>query len=121
MPDLHDTPGMPMFSTWMAHHRRGELDAEVTAALAEVASAVSALGKGGKVTIVLALKAAGPSARTLLLVDSVKATVPEAERESAVYFIDREGCLSRNDPYQQRLDHLLRVNPATGELTEMDS
>jgi hypothetical protein len=52
---MPDTP-LQYFSTWLAQHRRGELDAEIAAALADVAGAAQQTGKSGSVTIVLSLK-----------------------------------------------------------------
>jgi hypothetical protein len=100
---------LPHFSGWLGSHRGGDLDDEITASLAELVTACSSIGKPGRLTIEIDLKPAGPGSRTLVLVDNVKLKVPEGEREAAVYYVDREGRLSRNDPYQQRFESLMEV------------
>lgn len=112
-------PSPQSFSAWLAQHRRGDLDAEIAAAMGQLVATCSGLGKAGKLTLELDLKPAGPSSRTLVLVDNIKLKVPEAEREAAVYYVDRDGHLTRNDPYQQRFETLMEVDPDTGEMREV--
>lgn len=90
------------FSQWVADHRRGELDNELTAALAAVTERVAALGKKGTITLKIDLKANGPNARTIVAVDQVTISEPAPDRESAIYYAGDGGRLTRDDPYQQR-------------------
>lgn len=96
------TTELQRFSAWVAEHRRGDLDDELTAALAAVTERVAALGKTGTITLKLALKANGPNARTIVAVDHVTVTEPEPDREQSIYYAGDGGRLSRDDPYQQR-------------------
>jgi hypothetical protein len=95
---MPDTP-LQYFSTWLANHRRGELDAEIAVALAEVAGAAQQTGKAGSVTIVLSLKP-NPNSDSVLLVDEVKVKRPEAARAAAIYYVGDSGQLQRDDPSQ---------------------
>lgn len=112
---------LPPFSLWLPDHRRGELDSEITAGLAEVVDACRATGKPGSVTIELNIKPSGPSCITVMLVDNVKVKVPQPDREASVYYVTREAGLSRVDPMQQTLSgprH--RLDPKTGVLEPID-
>jgi hypothetical protein len=91
------------FSEWLAAHRRGELDTEITAALAEMVSAVHDLGKAGSVVLKISVKPGGGRGRTVLVVDAVTIKAPEADREAAVFFVDGAGNLRRDDPYNEAL------------------
>lgn len=114
MPD--DAP-LEYFSTWLAQHRRGELDAEVAIALAEVTAACQELGKNGSVTIVIKVKPPKPGARTILLVDEVKVSCPQSSREDALYYVAEGGRLQREDPTQARFfdEPVRRADPDTDE------
>lgn len=97
---------IPRFSTWLAEHRRGALDDEISAALVEVIQQTQAVGdpkKTGKVTIELAVNTAGPESPTILLVDKVKISKPEHGRPASVYYLGANGALSRHDPAQIRI------------------
>lgn len=92
-------PSPQYFSTWLAQHRRGELDAEIAFALAEVSSAAQETGKAGSVTIVLSIKP-NPNSDSVLLVDQLKVKRPEPSRGAAIYYVGDGGHLQRDDPAQ---------------------
>jgi hypothetical protein len=96
----------PQFSEWLAEHRRGALDDEISAALLEVIQQTQAVGdpkKSGKVTIELSVSTSGPDSPTILLVDKVKVSKPEHGRPASVYYLDASGGMHRNDPMQIRI------------------
>lgn len=104
------------FSTFLAQHRRGELDAEIAVALIEVTDAATATGKNGAVTITLTVKPNSGS-DSVVLVDEVKVKVPQPDRAAAIYYIGEDGQLQRNDPAQSDLFGPIRtVDTATGEV-----
>lgn len=100
---MTDDPQVRLFSEFVAAHRRGELDLELAAALAEVTTAVHDLGKPGTVTLKIAVKPGGGRGRTVQVVDAVTVKAPEADREVAVFFVDGAGNLRRDDPYNESL------------------
>lgn len=108
---MSEEPTVGLFSAWVAEHRRGELDLELAAALAEVTRAVHDLEKAGTVTLKIAVKPGGGRGRTVQVVDAVTIKVPEAGREVAIFFVDEAGNLVRDDPYNERL-----FDRETGEL-----
>jgi hypothetical protein len=109
---MADTKVRP-FSEWLATHRRGELDTELTAALAELTSAVHDLGKAGNISLKISVKPGGGRGRTVLVVDAIVVKAPEADREAAVFFVDGAGNLRRDDPYNESM-----FDRETGEVVE---
>jgi len=84
----------------------GKLAARVSAQLAELAAAVTATGKKGKVTVSIEIAPLRKAdANTLVVTGASTAKVPEGEDASptSVFFADAGGNLSRNDPRQQQL------------------
>lgn len=111
-----DTPEQ-YFSTWLAQHKKGELDAEIAVVLSDLACAVQKLGKAGSVTITLSIKP-NPMSDSVIVVDDVKVKRPEPSRGAAFYYISDDGHLQRDDPAQNRFfDETVRsVDPDTGEV-----
>lgn len=104
MTDTTDESGAPeevvQFSKWLAEHRGGDLDDELGDAIAQVTGAVLATGKKGSVTLKINITSKG---RSLMVVDDVTTSIPEADREAAIYFAAPEGHLVRDDPKQQKM------------------
>lgn len=105
------------FSTWLATHRRGELDAEIAVALADVARAAHETGKTGAVSIVLSVKP-NPNSDSVLVVDEVKVKRPEPARAAAIYYVGGGGQLQRDDPAQTTFfeEPVRTVDPESGEV-----
>lgn len=105
---------------WLREHRKGALSVEVAEALNELVEAVQEVGKPGKLVVTLTIKPATPNKSTSEMVtvtDEVKLTLPEHDRETALYFIDDNFNLSRRHPNQEELPGLRAVDPDTGEVT----
>lgn len=113
---MESTPEQSFFSTWLAQHRRGELDAEIAVALADIATAAQQTGKAGAVTIVLTVKP-NPG-DSVVLVDEVKVKRPEPSRPAAIYYLGDDGRLQRDDPAQAAFfgEDVRRVDPDSGEI-----
>jgi hypothetical protein len=97
-------PSIVPFSEFLKTHRRGALDDEITAALADCARGTAAVGnpkKPGKVLITLTFEANGLEEPTIMVIDQIKVTVPEHDRPSSIYYLDINGGLSRTDPLTQ--------------------
>lgn len=98
--------GITVFSEWLHEHRRGALDDELSAALAEVTEATQAVGdpkKWGELTITIKVNTTSPDSPTVMLVDAIKVKKPEFARPASVYYLDVAGGLTRHDPTQTRL------------------
>lgn len=83
------------FSTWLAEHRAGALDDELTAAMASVAEAVALLEAKGTLSLKLTVSAKGD---VVLVSQEVTAKPPTSKIETMYYVTD--GRLSRRDPNQ---------------------
>jgi hypothetical protein len=90
----------PKFSDWLAQHRNGHLDDDLTATLAELAERVLFEGKPGSITLKLSLSEKGGG---VIVAHEVKATAPKVKTE-AFYYVD-DGVLSSRDPNQPQLPY----------------
>lgn len=107
MPDdttIRHEPHVRPFSEVLPIVDSGNLDAQITAALAEVASDVGRLEKPGVVTIKLTLEPAGSGGRSVTLAGEVTAKPPKAAPPAGFFWLDAAGGFHREDPYQMRLD-----------------
>ena len=119
-----ETPEPRLLSEFLDLHRGGALDVEAGAALAEVAAAVQALDKKGKLTITILVNPM-KMGYAVEVSDTLKADVPE-ERGGSIFFVDDEG-LTRDDPQQSLLVTMSEsaemetqgVDPNTGEIIDM--
>jgi hypothetical protein len=90
------------FSEWLAQHRQGAVDAELTEKLAQLAENVSFLHKVGELTFRVKIRPGKNDADYVEVEDVIIAKVPEAARPNSIYWPDPEG-LSRKNPTQERM------------------
>ena len=90
------------FSKLLAAFRNGALDDKATAALAEVADAVALTGKSGAVNLKVRLSVPKNTDGVVQFDVDVDAK-PPAETQSAIYFVQPGGAISRRDPNQPQL------------------
>lgn len=90
--------------------------------LKEVVKGVRDTGKAGEVTLKLTVKPNGPAG--VAITDKIVTKVPRADRGEALFFLDADANLLRNDPRQHELP-LRRIDggkpdydPETGEVNE---
>jgi hypothetical protein len=75
---MHTDPS-GQFSDWLAEHRSGSLDDELTAALVELAEKVVLEGKAGTLTLKLSLSEKGGG---VIVAHEVKVTAPRVKTEA---------------------------------------
>lgn len=92
---------MSQFSEFITEHARGQVDDEATATLVDLIAAVTATGKKGSMSVVIDVKPSGT--RMVQVSASVTAKNPEPDAEVGVFYVDSDGHLRRDDPYQERL------------------
>lgn len=92
---------MSQFSEFLTDHARGQVDDEATATLVDLIAAVTATGKKGQMSVVIDVKPSG--SRMVQVQASVAAKKPEPDAEVGVFYVDSDGHLRRDDPYQERL------------------
>lgn len=99
----NESPPFTPFSDWLTQHAQGDVDVEMTLALAEVVKAVASHGKKGSVTLKVNIDTAGSGGRTVETSCVVEAKAPTADPERSIFWVGDKGSLHRDDPYQQRI------------------
>lgn len=95
------------FNEILAEIDSGILLQMLSAAMAQVTNGVQNSGKAGKLTLTLTIK---PNKGNAVFVSSdIKKHIPEIGVETASFFADDEGNLSRRNPQQQELFGALRA------------
>jgi len=87
------------FTDWLADHRNGVADADLTDAFRELAERCGRTGKAGEMTIRIKMS---PKGDMLAVTDSLAVKLP-VELEERLYWVDLEGNLTRQHPLQPRL------------------
>lgn len=84
------------------NQRKGDFASEISDKLAEVSKAAIETGKPGTVTIKIKVKPM-QGLEAVAIEDKVTATIPEGDPTRAVFYINDDGDLERNDPKQREL------------------
>ena len=71
-------------------------------------------GRKGSVTLTITVEPMKKDDRMVVVSDSLKLRLPEHDRPAAVWFVDRDGNLARNDPDQLTFESLKEVPPPAG-------
>jgi len=100
--------GPKPFNDTLVQLRFGELHTELTDAINELVSKVSATQKVGKLTLTLAFKAG--KGGQIEIADELKVTLPKEEKGSTIMFATPEGNLQRTDPRQKTFEGIRTVD-----------
>lgn len=104
------------FADWMAEQRNGALHNDLSQSLNDLVDAVNCVGKGGTLTLTVRVNPASKHGEGSVLVsDDVKVKLPQ-ERGEALYFVDSDANLTRQNPAQPSLP--LREVPRPQSTTE---
>lgn len=114
-----DGPETLRFDEWIGAHTRGELNDEITNAVAEVAEQVRAIGKPGKVLVELRIETVGKSGNTVAISGYVTSKPPRPASEASVFYVGTAGALHRDDPKAIRLPGVAYAD-AAGEIKVID-
>lgn len=101
---MTDPVDLPPFSAFLAEQRKGDLNAEATAALAEVVRAVSDTGKPGSVTVKITISpiTKGQPGDQVVISDQVN-NKPPREDQTALWYVTDGGGVSRRGPHQMSI------------------
>lgn len=92
------------FADVLQELNQGSTHEELSVSLNELVQAVGLLGKPGTLTFTIKVKSAGRAGSgTVMIADEVKLKIPEGDRPDSVFFVDRQGNLTRHPPGQERL------------------
>lgn len=107
------TKAIQPFDRILCQIQGGQLVDELTDELTAVLAAVQETGKTGSITLSLKITPQGGMNEQALITPSVKGTKPEKPRPWAIFFINQDHGLQRDDPYQETIPGLTPVSEAT--------
>lgn len=94
-----DTAAEPRpFTQFLHEQRKGGLHDDLSTQLAAVVAAVLETGKQGSLRIDLKIKPAGDG--MIQVFDTTKAVAPEHDTAPSMFYADKDGNVSRQDPRQ---------------------
>jgi hypothetical protein len=114
------------FAEFITDLRSGICHQELSDKLRKATKAVTETGKMATVSLGLKIKLKG---QQVIIVDEIKAKIPEHDKPETIMFFDENGNLSRCDFRQRGLDELkeakpkaelVSINKETGELREVN-
>ncbi|WP_152185111.1 hypothetical protein [Segeticoccus rhizosphaerae] len=120
---MTDTPHARPFADFLREHGRGRTHDELSDALHTLIARVKDTGKKGTVQLTVTVEPMKKDDRMVIVGDKIKISLPEHDRPAGVWFVGKDGNLTRNDPDQLAFDSLREVppppgvDPETGEVT----
>lgn len=96
-------PALTLFSKHIAGLAGGQVDAVLTAELADLVQAVSAMQKKGTLTLKITVDPVGSSGHAVQMTVDHKTAPPRPQPDGSVLYVGDGGSLHRSDPYQQQL------------------
>lgn len=109
------------FADWMIEQRNGALANDLSEGLNELVDAVNCTGKGGTLTLIVKVQPASKHGEgSVLVADDVKVKLPQ-ERGEALYFVDRNSNLTRQNPAQPSLPLREVPRPSVSEPKEVQA
>lgn len=81
----------------------GNLPVDLHTAIGGLVQAVKNTGKGGKLTITIAVKPTKGNSERVLFDPTLKVTEPKIETSTTLMYVSDDGSLSREDPRQPKL------------------
>lgn len=100
-PDQETGEVRPTFAAWLAEHRHGVADLDLTEALRSVVEQVGQTRKNGSLSITIKVSAEGDM---LAISDSLSVKLPTVA-EPRLYWVDQNGDLTRHNPMQPELPY----------------
>jgi hypothetical protein len=126
MTDKTDVTIRP-FGDWLAEQAKGKTHAELGEGLHDLIARVQDTGKKGSITLTVTVEPMKQDGTLLVVSDEIKLKLPEYDRPSGVFYADKNGNLTRDNPDQMTFESLREVPPppgvntSTGEVTTTHS
>jgi len=105
------------FADFLREQAKGTTHDELSAGLHDLVQRVRDTGKKGSVTLVVSVELMKGSDKAVLVSPPIKLKLPEHDRDTSLFFADRDGNLVRNDPDQLAFESLREVPPPNVDLT----
>lgn len=113
-------PDVKPFATFLLQQAGGRTHDELSEALHDVVAAVQDTGKKGRITLtieVALLDKKGAHSTQLRIADNVKVMCPAHDRASSIFWTDKSGNVTRNDPAMLDFEALRVVEPVVDVTT----
>lgn len=120
---MTDRPPIRPFADFLREQAKGTTHDELSEGLHDLVQRVRDTGKKGTLTVAITVELMKGSDKAVIVSDEIKLKLPEHDRDTSLFFADRNGNLTRNDPDQLAFDSLREVPPpagvnADGEITD---
>lgn len=111
------------FADWLREQSKGTTHDELSDALFDLIGRVRDTGKKGSLQLTVTVAPLKGDVNVLVVSDEIKLRLPEHDRNASLFYPDRHGNLTRQDPNQLAFESLRevpsRVDPITGEIKEI--
>lgn len=105
------------FLQFLQQHRSGECLHDISTGLRELTKACQLTGKGGVLTIKVAMKPASGIRGAVAVADDVSVKLPKLPKDGSLFYANSDGRLMRDDPNQTTLDlKVVSGGPKDGEV-----
>ena len=120
---MTDQPPIRPFADFLREQAKGTTHEELGEGLHDLVARVRDTGKKGTLTLTVTVELMKGSDKAVIVSDEIKLKLPEHDRDTSLFFADRFGNLTRNDPDQLSFESLREVPPppgvnAHGEITD---
>lgn len=117
-----DNPVIRPFADFLREQSGGNTHDELSEALWDLVARVRDTGKKGTVSLTVTVAPMKGSDNVLVITDEIKLRVPEHDRKASLFYADKTGNLTRQDPNQLTFESLREVggvgsvDTGTGEI-----
>ena len=108
--------GRTPFAAFLQQQRNGGLHGELSDALAELVNAAQETQKPGTITLTVKVTPS-KDGETVVVTDKLVSKLPEGDRGAAIFYVEGDGNLVRENPRQIKLP-LGLVDTRTGEIVD---
>lgn len=111
-------PVIRPFADWLLETNGGRTHAELGEALRTLTDAVRDTGKKGTLTVTFSLETLDSGMGNALVVhDEIKVRTPQHDRKKSIFYPDKHGNLTREDPNMLPFESLREVPTAAEPIT----
>lgn len=106
------------FADFLREQSSGSSHEELSEGLHDLIARVRDTGKKGVLIYTVNVQTLKGDTAILMVTDEIKLKLPEHDRKGSVFYADKQGNLTRNDPAQTKFESLREV-PGVGTVDDM--
>jgi hypothetical protein len=118
--EITDEPQIRPFAEMLTLLDRGTAHAEASRGLHTLIAAVQTVGRKGGITITIEVSPLKGSDEQVVVSAQVAVKLPKQDATAAMFFVDKSGNLSRQDPNQLEIDGLRVVEPKAARTVNLE-